>query len=233
MSGGSLPAGVFITLEGGEGAGKTTLAQGLCRQFIAQGREVALTREPGGTPFAEALRELILAGEAKTAGPLAEAMLFSAARMDHLERIIRPTLRRGTVVICDRFADSTRAYQGAVGRMDRSLLRALERVTVDGTMPDLTLMLDIPAETGLERAAMRRGQAGKDRFEAEDVGFHRKLRQAFLDIAASEPERCVVINANLPPAQVLELAWDACRAKLPGSHLSDHPANMEHQHDLP
>lgn len=206
--------GVFITLEGGEGAGKSTLAKGLQQRFAALGREVVLTREPGGSPFAEELRALILAGEAKQAGPFAEAILFSAARMDHLETVIRPALRRGAVVICDRFSDSTRAYQGALGRMDRSLLQGLERVTLDGSRPALTLMLDLPPEAGLARAAARRGTGATDRFEAENVGFHRRLRQAFLDIAASEPERCIVIDASLQPPEVLEMAWDACMAKL-------------------
>ena len=214
MSADAARDGVFITLEGGEGAGKSTLAKGLQQRFAALGHEVVLTREPGGSPFAEELRALILAGEAKQAGPFAEAILFSAARMDHLETVIRPALRRGAVVVCDRFSDSTRAYQGALGRLDRSLLQGLERVTVDGTGPALTLMLDLPPEAGLARAAARRGTGATDRFEAENIGFHRRLRQAFLDIAASEPERCIVIDASLAPPEVQEMAWDACMARL-------------------
>ncbi|MGL4729326.1 MAG: dTMP kinase [Bosea sp. (in: a-proteobacteria)] len=204
--------GVFITLEGGEGVGKSTLAKGLAAHFTKAGREVLLTREPGGTPLAEELRDVILKGEAKKAGPFAEAMLFSAARIDHIDKLIRPSLNAGRIVICDRFADSTRAYQGALGRMDRGLLTALERVTLNGIKPDLTLMLDLPAEEGLARAKARRGEGETDRFEAERIGFHRRLRQAFLDIAASEPERCVVINAALAPGEVLAMALSACAA---------------------
>ena len=220
-----LPAtGLFITLEGGEGAGKSTLARGLQQHFAKLGREIVLTREPGGSPLAEELRALILAGEAKAAGPFAEAMLFSAARIDHLEKVIRPAMRRGAIVICDRFADSTRAYQGALGRMDRSLLLGLERVTLDGTKPNLTLMLDLPPEAGLSRANIRRGEGEIDRFEAESIGFHRRLRQAFLDIAASEPDRCVVIDASLAPDDVLEMAWHACMAKL--TSITGHDASI-------
>jgi dTMP kinase len=204
--------GVFITLEGGEGAGKSTLARGLATHFKQADREVLLTREPGGTPIAEQLREVILKGEAKSAGPFAEAMLFCAARIDHIDNLIRPALNAGRIVICDRFADSTRAYQGALGRMDRGVLRALERVTLNGIQPDLTLMLDLPAEEGLARARARRGEGDTDRFEAERIGFHRRLRQAFLDIASSEPQRCVVINAALAPDEVLALALSACAA---------------------
>ncbi len=204
--------GFFLTLEGGEGAGKSTLARGLASHLEAAGRETLLTREPGGTPLAEALRAVILAGEARQAGPFAEALLFSAARIDHIDRVIRPALRAGKVVICDRFADSTRAYQGALGRMDRKLLNGLEQVTLDGIKPQLTLILDLPAELGLARAAARRGDGAEDRFEGERIGFHRRLRQAFLDIAAAEPERCVVLDASLSPDEVLGLALAALAA---------------------
>jgi dTMP kinase len=212
MASGKEPAGFFITLEGGEGVGKSTLARGLAGRFEATGREVLLTREPGGTPFAEKLRDLILGGDAKEAGPFAEALLFCAARIDHIDRVIRPALEKGCIVICDRFADSTRAYQGALGRMDQSMLGALEKVTLAGLKPDLTLMLDLPAETGLARASARRGAAASDRFEGERIGFHRRLRQAFLDIAAAEPARCVVLDASLEPGEIRELALAACAA---------------------
>lgn len=214
MSAAGEARGLFITLEGGEGVGKSTLAKGLAAHFRAQGREVALTREPGGTPLAERLRDVILSGEAKAAGPFAEALLFSAARIDHIDRVIRPALNAGQVVICDRFADSTRAYQGALGRMDRGLVAALEKVTLNGLRPDITLVLDLPAEEGLARAQARRGAEGSDRFEAERIGFHRRLRQAFLDIAAAEPERCVVIDAGQPPDEVLAMALSAIAAHL-------------------
>jgi dTMP kinase len=206
------PTGFFITLEGGEGVGKSTLAKALATSFEATGREVLVTREPGGTPFAEKLRDLILSGGAKDAGPFAEALLFCAARIDHIDRVIRPVLEKGRIVICDRFADSTRAYQGALGRMDQSMMAALEKVTLAGLKPDLTLMLDLPAEEGLARASARRGSGVSDRFEAERIGFHRRLRQAFLDIAAADPARCVVLDASLEPAEIRELALAACAA---------------------
>jgi dTMP kinase len=206
------PTGFFLTLEGGEGVGKSTLAGGLAERFEAAGRKVLLTREPGGTPFAEKLRDFILGGGAKEAGSFAEALLFCAARIDHIDRVIRPALDRGLIVICDRFADSTRAYQGALGRMDQSMLGALEKVTLAGMKPDLTLMLDLPAEKGLARASARRGTGASDRFEAERIGFHRRLRQAFLDIAAAEPSRCVVLDASLEPDEIRELALAACSA---------------------
>jgi dTMP kinase len=207
--------GLFITLEGGEGAGKSTLARALASALADTGRKITLTREPGGSPRAEALRAAILSGTAKPYGAGAEALLFYAARDDHLKALIRPALARGDIVICDRFSDSTRAYQGAAGRTSAQLLQALERLVVGIDKPDLTLMLDLPPEAGLKRAAgrMAAGEA-KDRFESEQIGFHRRLRRAFLDIAAAEPERCVVIDAAGSPDSVAELAEEAIRARL-------------------
>ncbi len=187
--------GVFITLEGGEGTGKSTQARRLAQTLTRHGCECVLTREPGGSPTAEALREVLLSGLAQPLGAFAEALLFAAARIDHLEVTIRPALARGAVVVCDRFADSTRAYQGALGNIDPRRIRALEEVTLAGVRPDLTLILDLPAETGLARAGARRSATAVDRFEAEAIEFHRGLRQAFLEIAASEPRRCLVIDA--------------------------------------
>lgn len=191
-------AGLFITLEGGEGAGKSTQIARLGERLRARGRRVVTTREPGGSPRAEAIRESILAGAGKPFGPFAEALMFSAARHDHLETVIRPALARGDIVLCDRFADSTRAYQGALGAIDDGVLAALEREVVGATRPDLTLILDLPAETGLARAAARRGapDARADRFESENIHFHKKLREAFKNIAKSEPDRCVIIDAD-------------------------------------
>jgi dTMP kinase len=207
--------GIFLTLEGGEGTGKSTLARSLAAAFEQQGYEVVLTREPGGSPHAEELRGAVLAGAAKEFGPFAEAAMFHAARADHLDKLIRPALDRGAIVICDRFADSTRAYQGIAGRLDRTLIRAMERVVVGNDMPDLTLVLDIPAEAGLARAKARMSAAEKpDRFEAEAIGFHRRLRQAYLDIAASEPVRCVIINAAETAEDVAQLAADAVMTRL-------------------
>lgn len=188
--------GKFITFEGGEGAGKSTQIA-LLRQKLEQlGLSVLQTREPGGSTGAEAIRQVILSGQAKSFGPAGEALLFSAARIDHIDQMIAPALKSGHWVLCDRFADSTRAYQGALGNLDTRVIRVLETVTLNGLTPDLTLILDLSAEQGLARANTRRGhQAKADRFEAESLDFHRALRSAFLDIATSEPERCIIVDA--------------------------------------
>lgn len=207
--------GRFITLEGGEGAGKSTLACKLAGRLEAAGLRVVVTREPGGSPKAEAIREAILSGQVREHGPFVEALMFSAARIDHIDRLIRPALTRGDWVICDRFIDSTRVYQGALGDIEPELLAELERVTIDGLMPELTLMLDLDPEIGLARAARRRAPGeGSDRFEGEALAFHRKLRQAYLAIAAAEPTRCVVLDATQPPAALEEAAWTALRERL-------------------
>lgn len=173
------------------------------------------TREPGGSVKAEAIREALLAGLAKPYGPFAEALLFSAARIDHLDTRIRPALARGEIVLCDRFADSTRAYQGAAGGLDPAVLRALERVVVGPTRPDLTLILDCDPELGLARARARQAEGGgdrSDRFEAEALAFHARLRDAFRAIAADEPGRCAIVNAALP-ADAVEAAIRAVVAE--------------------
>jgi dTMP kinase len=203
-------------LEGGEGAGKSTLARALAQRLEARGLTVDLTREPGGSPKAEAIRETILSGQVKRHGPFVEALMFAAARIDHIDRRIRPALMRGDWVICDRFIDSTRVYQGALGRIEPSLLDELEQVTIDGLAPELTLILDLDPVAGLARAAKRRrpGEAS-DRFESETLDFHTRLRQAYLAIAAQEPERCVVLDAALPPDALAQAAWDALSERLP------------------
>lgn len=208
--------GYFITLEGGEGAGKSTLARALATRLGEAGFTARTTREPGGSPKAEAIREMILAGQVKDYGTFAEALMFSAARIDHIDSLIRPTLDRGEWVICDRFIDSTRVYQGALGKIDPTLLAELEAVTIAGLMPDLTLILDLDPEIGLARAARRRrpGEA-VDRFEGEALAFHRNLRQAYLDIADREPQRCVVLDATLPAEELAETAWEAVGRHLP------------------
>lgn len=206
--------GRFITLEGGEGAGKSTQVKLLADYLRSLGRECVVTREPGGSPVAEQLREVILSGVAASLGPAAEAVLFSAARIDHIAQTIAPALARGAFVICDRFADSTRAYQGAQGKVDGSLIDALEKVAVGRYRPDLTLILDLPAETGLARANQRRADAKADRFEAEDMSFHQGLRKAFLDIAAGEPQRCAVIDAAQSPDDVAKAIRDVVSARL-------------------
>jgi dTMP kinase len=200
--------GHFITLEGGEGAGKSTLARALSQRLRETGASVVTTREPGGSPKAEAIREAILAGRIKKYGAFAEALMFSAARIDHIDRLIRPALAQEDWVICDRFVDSTRVYQGVLGDIPPDLLRELEQATIDGLMPELTLILDLDPEVGLARAARRRNPGESvDRFEGETLAFHRKLREAYLAIARSEPQRCVVLDAGLPPAELAEAAW--------------------------
>ena len=198
MSGGS-NRGRFITFEGGEGAGKSTQI-GLLADYLRDGGvDVTTTREPGGTLKAERLREILLSGKIAPLGPLAEASLFSAARIDHVDRLIEPTLARGAWVLSDRFTDSTRAYQGARGGVSPQQIDMLERAAVGLTAPDLTIILDLPPEIGLARALARRGtDAEVDRFEAEAIDFHRALRAAFLEIAARDPVRCCVIDATQP-----------------------------------
>jgi dTMP kinase len=174
--------GYFVTFEGGEGVGKSTQVERLRERLATLGADVVVTREPGGSPKAEAIRTTVLGGHAKPFGPFAEAVLFSAARADHLDALIRPALARGAYVLCDRFADSTRAYQGALGSLEPNLIRALERAAVGDTRPDLTLILDAPAAVGLARASIRRSGEDADRFEAEGGGFHEQIRRAFLDL---------------------------------------------------
>jgi dTMP kinase len=208
--------GRFITFEGGEGVGKSTQVERLKGRLEAAGYDVVATREPGGSPRAERIREVLLRGDAKRFGPLGEAILFCAARADHLEERIRPALARGAFVLCDRFADSTRAYQGALGALDPAVLTALERVVVADTRPDLTLVLDAPAALGLARASARRGEGDTDRFEAEDRGFHERLRQAFLDIAEQERDRCVIVDASTNPDIVEAAIWGIVESRLLG-----------------
>lgn len=189
-------SGLFITLEGGEGTGKSTQARRLAQRLRDLGRDVVETREPGGSPGAEAVRHVLLSGAAQPLGPAAEALLFAAARADHVDRLIRPALAAGRDVVCDRFIDSTRVYQGAVGAVAPDLLDALEALAAGATRPDLTLILDVPPETGLARAAARGKGAVADRFEKEGADYHAAVRAAFLARAATAPERCVVVDAT-------------------------------------
>jgi dTMP kinase len=206
--------GKFITFEGGEGTGKSTQAAMLALRLEALGLAVHLTREPGGSPGAEIIRHVLLSGAAKPFGPDVEAMLFAAARDDHVRCAILPALDTGKWVICDRFTDSTRVYQGILGQVDQRLIKGLERVSVGDLAADLTLVLDVPVERGLERVKLRRGEAKPDRFEAENVEFHQKLRQAYLAIAAAEPDRCVVIDASEAKEAVARKIWNAVGARL-------------------
>ena len=209
-------AGRFITFEGGEGAGKSTQIARLAKRLEGEGVSVVVTREPGGTPTAEAIRDALLSGLAQELGPDGEAVLFAAARADHVERVIRPALRAGQWVLCDRFTDSTRVYQGVAGGVDVATLGALERISVGRTQPDLTIILDVPVETGLARAAKRQSESGAaaDRFEREDFGVHDARRKAYLAIARAEPDRCIVIDAGRSEAKVARAVWQAVSLRL-------------------
>jgi dTMP kinase len=206
--------GKFITFEGGEGTGKSTQAAMLAHRLKSLGIGVVLTREPGGSPGAEIIRHVILSGAAKPFGPAAEAILFAAARDDHVHCTILPALERGRWVVSDRFADSTRVYQGALGDVDGRLIAKLERVTIGNLKPDLTFILDVPTDIGLERSAARRGRATADRFEAEGREFHERLREAYLALAAQEPERCVLIDASGEKQEVANRIWSAVSDRL-------------------
>ncbi|THD63015.1 dTMP kinase [Phenylobacterium sp.] len=204
--------GRFITFEGGEGAGKSTQLKRLAARLQASGREVVSTREPGGSPGAEAIRELVLNGAADRWSPVTETLLMYAARRDHVERVIRPALARGAWVVCDRFADSTRAYQGAAGGADPALIAALETHILEATRPDLTLIFDLPVEEGLARATARAGS--EMRFESKGLAFHRRLRAGFLAIAEAEPERCAAIDASGSLEDVEARVWAAVEGRL-------------------
>jgi dTMP kinase len=206
--------GRFITFEGGEGSGKSTQAAILAQRLHLLGLGAVRTREPGGSPGAEVIRHVLLSGAAKPLGPEAEAMLFAAARGDHVRNTIEPTLAAGRWVICDRFMDSTRVYQGALGKVDAMLLKALERVTVGNLKPDLTFILDVPAEIGMARARQRRGTHAADRFEAESAEFHQRLREAYRLLAGSEIDRCVLIDAASPEEAVAAQIWRVVNERL-------------------
>ncbi|HEY1474669.1 MAG TPA: dTMP kinase [Pseudolabrys sp.] len=206
--------GRFITFEGGEGSGKSTHARLLADRLMSMGIEVVLTREPGGSPGAEIIRHILLSGIAKPLGQETEAILFAAARDDHVRTTIRPALVAGKWVICDRFIDSTRVYQGALGKVDPKLIRSLERVTVGGAMPDLTFLLDVPASVGLARAKRRRGAGTTDRFEAESKAFHEELRAAYIALADKEPKRCIIIDGRAPREVVADRIWESVEKRL-------------------
>lgn len=204
--------GVLVTFEGGEGAGKSTQISRLADRLEGRGLRVVRTREPGGTPGAEAIRHVLLAGGARRFGSAAEALLFAAARADHVDRLIRPALAGGAWVLCDRFTDSTRVYQGTAG-VPADLLTTLERVALDGLAPDLTVILDVPARIGLARVAQRAGGA-PDRFEGDPLEEQEARRQAFLAIARSDPGRCVVIDATADADTVAAAIWTAVENRL-------------------
>lgn len=209
MSGYRRVTGQFITFEGGEGAGKTTQIALLKQRLEELGIQVVLTREPGGSPGAEKIREMLLSGAARKLGPRGEAMLFAAARADHVDSVIAPALERGDWVICDRFADSTRVYQGEAG-VDTQVLDLLETVAVAGTRPDLTILIDIPAEIGLSRVSARSktdASGGPDRFESDNIATHERRRTLFLDLAKREPDRFGVVDGRHSSDHVAKEIW--------------------------
>lgn len=209
----SSPRGRFITLEGGEGTGKSTLQAALRDRLAERGIDAILTREPGGTTKAEAIRALVLTPPGgKAFSPLAEALLMNAARSEHLDGLIRPALSEGQWVICDRFADSTRVYQGISGTVPESVLLHFESYVVAETRPDLTLILDAPVSVTQQRRAAR--SLAPDVFEQRGQDFHQAVRHAFADLARKEPERCKLIDASRSPSDVADAAWKHITALL-------------------
>jgi dTMP kinase len=201
--------GRFITFEGGEGTGKSTQARKLAERLERAGIRALVTREPGGTALGEDIRGLIL--KDRPQDPLTELLLFAAARAEHMTAVIRPALDEGTWVISDRFIDSTRVYQGKLYAIEPELIALLEKYTVGHDIPDLTLILDLPAEAGLERAASR---GTLSRYDAERIETHETLREGFLEIATAEADRCVLIDGNLPIDSVATAVWQAVHERL-------------------
>lgn len=201
--------GVFISLEGGEGAGKSTQARLLAERLNAREFEVVLTREPGGVPQGEALRELLLSGDRDRWSPMSEALMMYAARVEHWRLKIAPALARGAWVISDRFADSSMAYQGYAGALGPERITALHALALGDVQPDLTFVLDVPAQAGLARAASRVAAAGESatRFELKDASYHTRLASAFREIAAANPHRCVLVSADGPQAEIAAQIW--------------------------
>ncbi|MBB3949883.1 dTMP kinase [Aureimonas jatrophae] len=210
--------GLFVTFEGGEGAGKTTQITRLADWLRGRGYDLVSTREPGGTQGADAIRTLVLSGAAETLGTETEALLFAAARLDHIELVIRPALLRGAIVLCDRFHDSTRVYQGLAAGADAEFLRIVEDAVLEDIRPSLTILLDLPAAMGLARASARRGRDGVvDRFEREALERHEARRQGFLAIARAEPHRFVVIDAQQDADTVASSIMNAVSQRLQAS----------------
>ena len=200
---------MFITFEGGEGSGKSTQIRGLAERLVAEGRDLLLTREPGGTPEAELIRSLLVSGDVARWTPKAEALLNYAAREQHLERVIRPALAQGKTVLCDRFMDSTRAYQGYAGGCDMAFIDALEQAVVGSTRPNLTLIFDLDPALGLARARNRGDHRSEDRYERKGLAFHQSLRAGFLEIERNDPRRCRLIDASRDIETVAADVWTA------------------------
>ncbi len=210
-------AGRLITFEGGEGVGKSTQVKALGARLNAQGLEVIITREPGGCPGAEAIRELLVTGDVGRWAPASEALLHFAARYEHVENVIKPALAKGQWVICDRFTDSTMAYQGYGMGLGRDKILALQQLVLESFSPDMTIILDMPVSKGLARAAGRNNVSGavrEDRYEKMNMAFHARLRDAFLDIAHREPKRCLVVNAEDNIDEISAIIWSAVDERL-------------------
>ncbi len=213
--------GRFITFEGGEGGGKSTQIPRLAARLKQAGIDVVTTREPGGTDGAEAIRDLVTEGAADRWLPLSETLLFLAARHDHVMRRIKPALARGTWVVCDRFIDSTRIYQGIAGTLGLDLIDRLHETVLGALKPDLTLLLDLPVETGLTR---RQASGEVNRFDRMVVDFHQSVRQGFLDLAAKEPARIAVIDAGAPIDDVADTIVNAVRHRFGHPRLGTEPS---------
>ncbi len=209
----------FVTFEGGEGVGKSTQIRRLLANLARVGVTAVKTREPGGTPKAEAVRSFILQGRSEAWGAGAEAVLFAAARHDHVTQMIVPNLEAGKWVLSDRFADSTRAYQGLTGGVDDRMIDALEELALEGHTPDLTILLDMDPEFAFRRVAQRAQEDGvptvPDRFEKEDLSWHRRLRDGFLTIALCNPGRCVIVSAEAGEDAVEKEVWRVVRERFP------------------
>ncbi|WP_409559896.1 dTMP kinase [Hyphomicrobium sp. MC8b] len=201
--------GKFITFEGGEATGKSTQSKRLAERLERAGIPVIVTREPGGTPVGEDVRALIM--KDRPTDPVTELLLFAAARAEHMTSVIRPALYDGTWVISDRFIDSTRVYQGKLYGLERAFIEQLEKFIVAPDYPDLTLILDLPASAGIERAELR---GTLSRYDAERIETHETLREGFLEIAEQEPQRCVLIDGHLPVTSVETAVWQAVTAHL-------------------
>ncbi|WP_244265717.1 dTMP kinase [Polycladidibacter hongkongensis] len=209
--------GKLITFEGGEGAGKSTQIRRLSEHLQQRGLQTVVTREPGGSAGAEMVREVLLSGAAREHGPMVEALLFAAARTDHIDELIRPAMQAGKWVLCDRFADSSRVYQGEAGVASNTIER-LQDVALDGIKPHTTVLIDVPAEVGLRRVGSRAGQAPEnapDRFEQDSLATHRRRRDMFLAMAEAEPDRFVVIDGTMSPDQVASSIWQAMVQRYP------------------
>ena len=218
----------FLTFEGGEGVGKSTQVTRLAARLGDLDVPVVRSREPGGTPKAEAVRSFILQGKPESWGVGAEAVLFAAARLDHVNELIAPARASGKWVLSDRFADSTRVYQGLTGGVEEGLIDALEALALNGHVPDLTIILDMDPENAFERVRRRAMEDGMpalaDRFEKEDLDFHRRLRAGFLAIAAKNPDRCIVLSADTDEDALAEEIWRVVRERFPELETEDQRA---------